>query len=333
MSIGSALLGSGGVGGLRGGVVRGGDALVDRRVGRLAARRARRGGWLRRHLGATGDRRRAAVDGSRTAAGRAVAATGTAVTLVTRTQRGSRRLLLAGQHLVALVDPDLHADAAERRTRLVETEVDVGAQRVQRDAAFAVELRAGHLGPTQATRALHPDALGDGLERRLHSLAHRTTEGHAAGQLLGHALRDELRVDLRRLHLEDVEVDVLAGELLEVATDAVGLSTAATDHDARTRGVDVDVDPVTRALDLNAADAGALHALRQHATDRDVFLHVVAVELVGVPPALVPGGDAEAEPVGVDLLSHQRVPSLRCAVFSCVGATTIVMWLVRLRIR
>src|SRR5206468_3055729 len=240
MSIGSALLGSGGgVGCLRGGVVRGGDALVYRRVGRFAARRARRGGRLRRHLGPAGDRRRAPVDGSRTAARRTVAAPGATVTLVARTQCGSRRLLLAGQHLVALVDPDLHADAAERRTRFVETEVDVGPQRVQRDAALPVKLRAGHLSATEATRALHPDALG--------------------------------------------------------------LSTSATDHDARTRGVDVDVDPVTRALDLNATDAGALHALRQHATDRDVFLHIVAVELVGVPPALVPGGDAEAEPVGVDL--------------------------------
>src|SRR3954453_6060762 len=234
MSIGSALLGSGGVGGLRGGVVRGGDTLVDRGVGRLAARRARRGGRLRRHLGATGDRRRAAVDGSRTTAGRAVAAPGPTVPLVPRTQCGSGRLLLAGQHLVALVDPDLHADAAEGGTRLVEAEVDVRPQRVQRDAALAVELRAGHLRATQATRALHPDALRTGLQRRLHGLAHRTTERHAAGQLLSHALRDELRVDLGRLHLEDVEVDVLAGELLQVAKDAVSLSAAATDHDART---------------------------------------------------------------------------------------------------
>src|SRR5206468_3261717 len=121
--------------------------------------------------------------------------------------------------------------------------------------------------------------------------AHRATERDTARQLLGDALRDELRVDLRRLHLEDVEVDVLAGQLLEVTTDAVGLGTAAADDDAWTCGVDVDVDPVARALDLNPADAGPLHALREHATDGDVLLHVVAVELVGVPPALVPGGD------------------------------------------
>src|SRR4029078_6132648 len=93
------------------------------------------------------------------------------------------------------------------------------------------------------------------------------------------------------------------------------------DDDARPGGVDVDVDPVTGALDLDPADAGALHALGEQATDRGVFLHVVAVELVGVPPALVPGGDAEAEPVGVDLLSHQR------GSFLLSGVTTIVIYI------
>ena len=162
---------------------------------------------------------------------------------------------------VALVDPHLHADAAERRAGLVEAVVDVRAQRVQRDATLAVELRAAHLGAAEAARALHPDALGAGLHRRLHRLAHGATERDAAGQLLGDALRDELGVDLGVLHLEDVELDLLAGQLLEVAADAVGLGAAAADDDAGTGGVDVDADPVTGALDLDAGDAGPLHAL------------------------------------------------------------------------
>src|ERR1700759_2741988 len=72
----------------------------------------------------------------------------------------------AGRRL-ALVDPDLHADPAERRAGLVEAVVDVRAQRVQRHPALAVELRPRHLGPAQAPGALHPDALDAGaLERR-----------------------------------------------------------------------------------------------------------------------------------------------------------------------
>src|SRR4051794_39221185 len=321
ISIGSALLRRGGAaGGLGAGagrgvlgrfVGRGRDIQVDRRVGRLG-RPGLRGRGRLRGIGrpGAGDRRRTRrpAVASAAAAGRTVTARPT-VALVAGAKRSLRGLLLARHDLVTLVDPDLDADAAERGPGLVEAEVDVGAQRVQRDATLAVELRARHLRAAEATRALHPDALRAALQRGLHRLSHRPPERHPAGQLLGHTLRDELRVDLGRLHLEDVEVDVLAGELLEVAADAVGLRAAAADDDARPGSVDVDVDAVTGALDLDPADAGPLHALRQHAANRDVFLHVVAVELVGVPAALVPGRDAQPEPVGVDLLSHQRVPS------------------------
>ena len=96
-------------------------------------------------------------------------------------------------------------------------------------------------------------------------------------ELLGDALRDQLRVDLGVLHLEDVQLHLLAGELLQLAADAVGLGAAAADDDARTGGVDVDADPVTGALDLDLGDAGALHALGHQLADRDVLLDVVAV--------------------------------------------------------
>ena len=220
--------------------------------------------------------------------------------------RGLGRLALgAGADRVALVDPDLHADAAERRPGLVLAVVDHGAQRVQRDPALAVELGAGHLRAAEPAAALHPDALdARALQRRLHGLAHRPAEADPAGQLLGHALRDELRVGLRVLHLEDVQLHLLAGELLQLAADPVGLRAAAADDDARPGGVDVDADPVTGALDLDLGDAGALHALAHHAPDRHVFLDVVLVQLVRVPPGLPVGRDTEPEPVRVYLLTH-----------------------------
>src|SRR6478752_8628969 len=210
---------------------------------------------------------------------------------------------------LALVDPDLHADPAEGGAGLVEAVVDVRAQRVQRHPALAVELRARHLRAAEAARALHPDALGTGAQRGLHALAHGATERHACRQLLGDALGDQLRVDLGVLDLEDVQLHLLARELLELATDAVGLGAAATDDDAGARRVDVDADAVTRALDLHPRDAGPLHALGHELADRDVLLDVVAVTLtrlgaVGEPPALVLGRDAQAEAVRVDLLTH-----------------------------
>ena len=73
--------------------------------------------------------------------------------------------------------------------------------------------------------------------------------------------------------------------------------------------MDVHADAVTGALDLDAGDAGPLHALGHELADGDVFLDVVAVALtllggVSEPAALVLGGDAEAEAVRVDLLAH-----------------------------
>src|SRR6476469_2381481 len=196
----------------------------------------RRGGLGGRRGGA------AAVDGATGAARRALArALGTRA--ARRARRGGLRLRELAGGDVARVDPHLHADPAEGGAGLVEAVVDVRAQRVQRHTTLAVELRARHLRAAEAARALHPDALGTGAQRGLHALAHGATERHACRQLLGDALGDQLRVDLGVLDLEDVQLHLLAGELLELAADAVGLGAAAADDDARARGVDVDADP------------------------------------------------------------------------------------------
>src|SRR6185312_10581857 len=69
-----------------------------------------------------------------------------------RRRRGGLRVV---RHHFALEDPNLDADDAIGRTRLGEAVVDVGAQRVQRHAAFAIPLAAGDLDAVQAARAHH----------------------------------------------------------------------------------------------------------------------------------------------------------------------------------
>src|SRR5699024_4091517 len=121
------------------------------------------------------------------------------------------RELLGGD--VALVDPHLHADAAEGGAGLVEAVVDVRPQGVQRHAPLAVELAAAHLGAAEATGDVDPDALHAGALRGLHALAHGTAERDPGRELLGDALGDQLGVGLGALDLEDVQLDLLAGEL------------------------------------------------------------------------------------------------------------------------
>ena len=136
------------------------------------------------------------------------------------------------------------------------------------------------------------------LHRRLHRLAHRPTEADPAGQLLGDALGDQLRVRLGVLHLEDVQLHLLAGELLQLAADPVGLGALAADDDARPGGVDVDADPVPGALDVDLGDAGALQALGHHLADLDVLGDVVLVELVREPAGLPVGEMPSRNPCG-----------------------------------
>ena len=89
----------------------------------------------------------------------------------------------------------------------------------------------------------------------------------------------------------------------------VGLGAAAADHDAGAGGVDVDADLVAGALDLDPADRRRLELAHDRLADLPVLGEVLLVLALAEPAALPVGGDAEAEAVGVDLLTHYLSPS------------------------
>src|SRR4051812_35622463 len=97
---------------------------------------------------------------------------------------GRCRLLALGEHL-ALVDEDLHADRAVRGLGFREAVFDVGAQRVQRHAAFAIPLGTRDLGAVEASRAGDLDALGAEAHGVLHGALHGAAEHHALLELAG----------------------------------------------------------------------------------------------------------------------------------------------------
>src|SRR5947208_3022665 len=68
---------------------------------------------------------------------------------------GGHRIVLDD---LALEHPDLDADDAIGRTRHAVAEVDVGTQRMQRHAAFAIPLGTGDLGAAQTAGDVDPDA-------------------------------------------------------------------------------------------------------------------------------------------------------------------------------
>src|SRR5262249_53289921 len=88
-------------------------------------------------------------------------------------------------HDLALEDPDFDAAGAVRGEGGGNAVVDVGAQRVQRHATFAVPLHARDFGAAKPARAVDADALGAETDGRLHGALHGATERHAALELLG----------------------------------------------------------------------------------------------------------------------------------------------------
>src|SRR5213080_893371 len=95
-------------------------------------------------------------------------------------------------------------------------------------------------------------------------------------------------------------------------------TSAPPDHDARTRGVDVDLDAVfTLTFDVDARDAGVGQRLLDVLANANVFLKPRLIRLVCVPARmpLVVRVRAEAEAVRVDLVTH----------YASLGSTQMVM--------
>src|SRR5207244_1668545 len=175
------------------------------------------------------------------------------------------------RHDLALVDPDLHADAAECRLRLYEAVVDVRANRVQRDTALGVGLGAAHLGSTQPSAALNADALGAGADPGRERALHRAAKADPVLQLFRDRLRDELRVELGSLDLVDVDVDVLLGDRVQLFAQRVNLDPRLADHDAGARRVDVDSDPLLVLADQDVRQSRVRKLVGDVLPDLDVL--------------------------------------------------------------
>src|SRR6185436_826004 len=205
---------------------------------------------------------------------------------------------------LALEDPALHADLPEAGLGLVQAVVDVRAQGVERELSVQVPLGARDLGAVQAAGDPHLEALGPEAQGGVHRLAHGPAEGDALLELQGHRLRDQLRVQLGLQDLLDVDEDLLARALLDLLLQLVHLLALAPDDDPGAGGEDADLELVGGPLDVHARDAGVGEPLLQLLLQLDVLVQEVGVVLLRVPTAAPGLVEAQAEPDGMDLLTH-----------------------------
>src|SRR6266700_2396578 len=169
-------------------------------------------------------------------------------------------LLVLGHRIVledfALEDPDLDAAGAERGERGRNPVVDIGAQRVQRHAAFAIPFHARDFGAAQATRAVDTNAFGAKAHRRLHCALHGAAECDATLELLGDRFGDQSGVELGLADFDDVDDDVGIGDVGDLLAQLVDVGALLADHDAGTRRVNRHPALLVRTLDHDARDGG-----------------------------------------------------------------------------
>ena len=173
---------------------------------------------------------------------------------------------------LALEHPDLDAAGAVGGLGRAVAEIDIGAQRVQRHAAFAIPLHARDLGAAQTAGAVDADAERAQAHRRLHRALHGAAEGDAALQLLGDAVGDQLGVDLGLADLDDVEADLAVGHLGDVDAQLLDVGALLADDDAGTRRMDGDAGLLGGALDDDAADAGLQQPLVQELAQLQILV-------------------------------------------------------------
>ena len=137
----------------------------------------------------------------------------------------------SGVQDLALVDPNLHADAAIGCGSLSKAVLDVGADGLQGDGTLVIGFAPGDFCAAQTAAAGDLDALGAQTGGLLHGLLHGPAEGNPLLQLLGNVLGHQLCVQIGAANLHDVQVHALAQAGFHILAQVLNLRAGlANDH-------------------------------------------------------------------------------------------------------
>ena len=127
-------------------------------------------------------------------------------------------------------------------------------------------------------------------------------------QLLGDVLRHQLGIHVGVALFDNVQLHLLADELLNGKAVLLDLLAALADDHAGPGAVQEDGDHVVAALDFNLGNTGAVQRLFQILADLLVLYDQIADLLVtGIPTGIPVFDDAHAKAVGIYFLSHKTV--------------------------
>ena len=188
---------------------------------------------------------------------------------------------------LALEDPDLDAANAISGVRL-RLRHNRLPRSVQRNATFAIPFGAGDFRAAETAAAGDLDAFGAETQASAPRASSRDGSD-TAFQLVGDALRDELRVDFRLADFDDVEADVGRRSACELACAAFRCRALLADDDARTRGIDRHAAQLGRTLDHDLEIAACGRFLHHILADLEIFQQQTAIVAAFGEPAAVPG--------------------------------------------
>ena len=209
----------------------------------------------------------------------------------------------------ALVDPNLNADNAVSCVCSCYAVVDVSTESLKRDCTLVIALGTSDLGTAQTASYHGLDTLSAGLHGSADNGLHSTSEGNTALELLRDVLCNELSVHIGVLYLDDLDVYLLAGELLHLSLELVNLCALSADNHTGLCAGDADSYLIAGSLDLDRGNASLVKLLLQKLTDLIVFNECITEGCLAREPARIPILDyTHSETMWINLLSHCYSP-------------------------
>src|SRR6266566_5779891 len=213
-----------------------------------------------------------------------------------------------GCRFFLLTDPTFHPNFAVNRIGLGESIIDCCPQRVQGYLAFPIPFRPRDLRAIETPRTSKPNPLRTEIHRGLHRFFHRTAICDAPLNLQRDVLCHQLCIQLRRLDLLDVDLDLLAlRHFRDLFRHLFDLRAFAPDHDPGTGGENRHANAVPRPLDHNLRDGGELQFFLHVAANFQIAMQKRRQFLRRSIPARTPvAAHAQAKPNWINFLSHKN---------------------------
>src|SRR4030095_16949817 len=180
---------------------------------------------------------------------------------------------------------------------------------VHRQLALQVPLAARDFRAIEPATDLHLNSLSPEPQRLSHGLAHRPAESNSLLELCGNLLGLQLSVQLRLMNLLNRNQDFPARTRRDVTFQLIDLRPLAPNDDARTRGIDNDLQAVGGPFDINVRDASAGKTLLQIALQLEILNQKITELLLRKPmrmPVLVV---AKAKAVWMNFLAQSLLQS------------------------